>query len=279
MHDKLETNVVTVNNVAILSDNIENLSLELKREIDDLQIDKMEVSEDNKQTLKQVRASLNKKLTSFENDRKKIKEIVLQPVVQFEEIYKTKLKSLFESTIKQLDDKIYSIEKGQIQEFEDYAREYFDRKLQSNPISVANTYEDVKLKINLTSNNKKIREEIDRHFEKILSALTIIESHQYSSRLRVLWEKETQYDIGIALVKLTTQISEEQKYIQQNEVQEKQKENIQVEQQIQSTHIFNHIPQELFDFTLRISLTEDQLSLLTEFMESHYIEYEVQEHD
>jgi hypothetical protein len=271
-HD-LEKKVVVITDVAKLTDNIDNIVEEVKREITELNIDLMEVNEDNKQKLKQVRTTLNKKLTSFETDRKKIKEIVLQPVVEFESVYNIKLKSLIQDEIIKLDNKIQSIEKGQIQQLEDYGREYFARKLESMPISAANTFEDANLKINLSSNNKKIREDIDAHFDKISSALIIIQSHSHSSRLRVLWEKETHYDIGVALVKLTQQLNEEQQF---ESVHPQIKQDIKVET-FQHKTIESVIPEELYDFTLNITVSESQLELLTDFMSQHYIEFEVKQ--
>jgi len=132
------TNVVKPVTPTIIEDNIDDLVAEVKQEIAALNISKMEVSEDNKQTLKNTRADLNKRLLAFETERKRIKEIILQPYSDFELLYDSKLKKVILDAVKELDDKVKSIEEGQKKSFEDYAREYFNRKIESQPLRLAN---------------------------------------------------------------------------------------------------------------------------------------------
>jgi hypothetical protein len=271
----------------IIEDNIDDLVAQVKREIAALNINQMEVSEDNKQTLKNTRADLNKKLLAFETERKRIKEIVLQPYTDFESLYDIKLKKVILDAVKELDDKVKSIEEGQKKQNEDYAKEYFDRKLASQPIRLANKFSDVKVDISLSTNNKRIREAIDKHFEKVSSALFLIDSHEHAARLQVLWEKNG-YDIGVAMVKLSTSLLEEKKVKDEmpditsmypSQMTSKKTTVTQqafVEPKIEVSKV-ELVAEEAFEFKLNITVTETQLAALTIFMEEKDIIFELQE--
>lgn len=269
----------------VIDNNIDAIVEQVKADIKALNIGSMEVSTDNKQILKNTRSDLNKRLNEFETERKKIKDFILQPYNDFEIQYDTKLKKVILSAVKELDGKIKSFEEGQKKQFEDYGREYFDRKLISQPLTVANKFEDAKVDISLSTNNKKIREAIDAHFDKISSALTIINAHEHPARLQVLWEKNN-YDIGTAMVKLTTTLQEEKRLAEKlpdiNSMYPKQLiEAVEKKPVTKVLETFKKksqpIPEEVFEFTLTITLTETQLSALTNFMEDQDIIFELQE--
>lgn len=283
-----DTKVIKSFQLATIDNNIDSLVEEVKTEIANLNINNLVVSEDNKQTLKNVRAGLNKKLALFESERKKIKEFVMQPYNDFEKVYDNKLKTVINEAVKTLDDKIKSIEEGQKKQNEDYAKEYFARKLESNPIRLANKFEDAKVDLSLSTNNKKIREAIDAHFEKITNALIIIDAHEHKARLQLLWEKNN-YDIGTAIVKLTTDLLEEKK-IKDADVDFASMYPSEADRQVVSEAIKNLpekrkaafttkpiVVEEAFEFKLKITVTESQLANLTSFMEESDILYELNE--
>lgn len=286
--NEVATSVVKPLSPTIIDNNIDAIVEQVKNEIAALNIGSMEVSEDNKQTLKKTRADLNKRLAEFETERKKIKEIVLKPYSDFEILYDTKLKKVINDAVKDLDNKIKSIEEGQKKQNEDYAKEYFARKLESNPIRLANKFEDAKVDLSLSTNNKKIREAIDAHFEKITNALIIIDAHEHKARLQLLWEKNN-YDIGTAIVKLTSDLLEEKKIkdagvdfasMYPSDAQNKvTSENIKklVEKRKEVEPKKPLIVEEAFEFKLKITVTESQLAALTSFMEESDILYELNE--
>lgn len=273
-----ETNVVKPLQIATIDHNIDSLVEEIKNEIANLNIASMEVSEDNKQTLKNVRASLNKKLALFESERKKVKEFILQPYSEFEEEYKNKLKAVIDEAVNEVDQKVKSIETEQKIEKEQYAIEYWNKKIKAIPIEYGNNFNDLNLNITLTINKKKIREAIDFHFEKMNSAAIIINNHPHSARLRVLFEKDARYDIGVALTKLEEKLSLERQY-QTTVINELPKEmtvtKVPQQEEVKSQKQF----EEAFDFILKITVTEPELSSLVNFMKSNRILFEVNDVD
>ena len=273
-----ETRVVKPLQVSIIDNNIDSLVEEIKNEIANLNISSMEVSNKNKQTLKNVRASLNKRLALFESERKKVKEFVLQPYSDFEEEYKNKLKTIINEAVNEVDQKVKLIETEQKLDLEKYGIEYWKKKLEAIPIEFGSDFNDLGLKITLTINKKKIRQAIDHHFEKMKSAALIINSHPHSARLRVLFEKDANYDIGIALTKLEEKLSLERQY-QTTVINELPKEmtvtKVPQQEEIKSQKQF----EEAFDFVLKITVTEPELSSLVNFMKSNRILFEVNDVD
>ena len=276
MNEPNEIKVIESLQIATIDDRIVAIVDDIKNEIANLNIGSMVVSEENKQTLKNVRADLNKKLATFESERKKIKDFILQPYNDFESKYKTQLKSVIDEAINQVDEKVKIIEAEQKNELESYAREYFDRKLISNPLEFGNEFESVDLKITLTINKKKIREAIDFHFEKVSAASLIIANHPHSVRLRSIFMYESGFDIGIALTKLEKQLSREREY-QATVVNEIPKEMTVTKVPSVEEKISQPIMEELFDFKLKISVTETELKKLNDFLEKEGIIYELSE--
>lgn len=271
-----ETRVIKPFQIAKIDHNIDSIVEEINNEIANLNIGTMEVSEENKQTLKDVRAGLNKKLALFESERKKVKEFILKPYSDFEEDYKNKLKTVIEKAINEVDLKVKTIETGQKDQFKQYAEDYWNKKMLATPIEYGNKFEDLDLKISLTINNKKIREAIDFHFEKMTSAALIIKNHPLSVRLRVIFENEARYDIGLALTKLEEKLSKEREY-QAAVVNEIPKEMFVTKVPEVEEKVSQDTLEELFDFKLNISLTETELKKLTAFLEKEGIIYELSE--
>lgn len=273
-----ETNVIKSFQIATIDNNIDSIVNEIKTEIANLNIASMEVSEENKQNLKNVRASLNKKLALFESERKKVKDIILEPYNNFEEIYKTKLKTVIEDAVTEVDQKVKSIETEQKLELENYALEYWNKKIKAIPIQHGNNFNDLNLNITLTINKKKIREAIDFHFDKMNSAAIIINNHLHSARLRVLFENDARYDIGVALTKLEEKLSLERQY-QTTVINELPKEMIVTKVPLQEEKPLQKQFEEAFDFILKITVTESELSSLVNFMKSNKILFEVNDVD
>lgn len=273
-----ETTVIKPLQIATIDNNIDSIVIDIKNEIANLNISSMIVSEKNKQTLKDVRASLNKKLALFESERKKVKDFILQPYNDFEEEYKTKLKIVIDEAINEVDAKVKSIEEDQKLELKDYAVEYFERKLLAEPIEFANTFDQVDLKITLTLNKKKIREAVDFHFEKVNSASIIISNHPHSARLRTIFLYESGFDIGIALTKLEQQLSRERQY-QATVINEIPKDMTVTKVPIVEEKPLQKQFEETFDFALRITVTESELKDLVEFIKTRGIIFEVEDID
>lgn len=273
-----ETNVIKSFQVATIDNNIESIVNEIKTEIANLNIASMKVSEENKQNLKNVRASLNKKLALFESERKKVKDIILEPYNNFEEIYKIKLKTVIEDAVNEVDQKVKSIETEQKLELEKYALDYWNKKIKAIPIEYGNSFNNLNLNITLTLNKKKIREAIDFHFDKMNSAAIIINNHPHSARLRVLFENDAKYDIGVALTKLEEKLSLERQY-QTTVINELPKEMIVTKVPLQEEEKIQKQFEEAFDFILKITVTESELSSLVNFMKSNRIIFEVNDVD
>src|SRR5699024_6602037 len=85
-------------------------------------------TEENVKAIKQVRADLNKEFKEVETQRKAVKEQILAPYMQFEEVYKTYISEKYKSADTDLKQKIDSTEnelkKQKEQEIKDYFEEY-----------------------------------------------------------------------------------------------------------------------------------------------------------
>ena len=128
--------VIRITEVPTIRSSVDELALVVKKRIADLRIEEIEPTEENKKLLKATRANLNKEIKNYEEQRKKIKEILLKDYNVFEEEYKKKIKALYEETDKILKEAIDKIQREQDQELKDYALEYLNERLAVNDLSL-----------------------------------------------------------------------------------------------------------------------------------------------
>lgn len=274
----LKTEVAKPLQPTVIESTIETIVAKVTADIAALNIDKMEVSEENKQKIKQTRSKLAKDLKMYEDERKKIKNFVLEPYNEFEQVYNKDLKKILNEAIAKLDKKKNEIEDGQLAAKIEYGEDYFAKKLVSNPISEAADFDLVDVKMSINISNKKIREAIDAHFEKIESALLIIDQHAHPARLMAIWKTDAKFDIGVALTRLSTQLANEKKTAYRGEeiktiVPETPP---QPEPEKEEKPVVG-MPEEVYDFTLHITVTEDQLAGLSLYLEENNIEFSLDE--
>ena len=86
----------------------------------------MECTEENKQDIKKLRTSLSKQFTALEEKRKGVKNAILGPYNEFEQIYKECVTNIFKPADEQLKAKIAAVEDAQKKEKEEKALKYFN---------------------------------------------------------------------------------------------------------------------------------------------------------
>lgn len=254
--------------------------------IEALGIDKLEANEDNLALIKRTRADLTKDFAELENQRKTVKDIVLNDYNIFEDDYKKLIASPFkdaDAKLKSLsafvDDKILSLKIDGIVE-------YFK---EINTFDFVK-FEDMNLKIIKSKSDKVIKSEIDEYLANIKMSLTTIDT--LPNKERVLAKFQMHKDLNRAISETNLEVQREEQIKAQNaereriaaerkqqaEEQQKQRE-LQSQQQSEAIEVEametvkQFIPEpeqvvedKIYETTFTVRGTIEQLSKLKQFM-------------
>lgn len=271
--------VIRITEVPTIRSSVDELALVVKKRIADLRIEEIEPTEENKKLLKATRANLNKEIKNYEEQRKKIKEILLKDYNVFEEEYKKKIKALYEETDKILKEAIDKIQREQDQELKDYALEYLNERLAVNDPGVI---EFDKIKINY-ANKKQIRLSIDNYIDDILKSLNIIKTYgENEGRLYAIWLR-TNFNLVEAITQLNNDIAVEkqlEREIKEREAREALAREMYKVEEITTTEEaeedFVIEVEEVSNYSLTIKATPSQLEKLLEFLLTNDYDYDLE---
>jgi hypothetical protein len=286
--------IAILNNDVDITSKVDEIVVRVKTEIKALGLDKIPATEENKKLLKATRSKLNKDVKKYNEDIKAIDKLVNADLDILKEQYKTKIKVLYDLTDKELKDKIENITEIQLQVNKDYALEYYNNKLLAMPLRIGVAYVNVPWNFKFNSSKKSIRATVDVHFEKVETALNIIDNHEYKIQLEELWIRKD-FDLAEALIELASRITLAQKIIDQKEETRLEKEAKQAETRLQRGLVAVETPrpiietkvkdlttipkkvlatvEEITDYSFIIELTDTQLEAFVEYMTEREIEF------
>ena len=104
----MSKNLIIIKQLPQIEEHLKELSTEIDKKVESAK--SLVCTEENVKTIKQVRADLNKEFKEVEAQRKAVKEQILAPYMQFEEVYKTYISEKYKSADIDLKQKIDSTE-------------------------------------------------------------------------------------------------------------------------------------------------------------------------
>lgn len=169
--------LITVKQLPIIEQTLENLSKQIDERVSKA---KNIVSLNDDKVLsnsKKIRAELNKEFSELETARKNVKNEVMQPYIDFENIYKEKIANKYKEADIFFKNQINDIESNIKQEKADELQEYFNEYCISENISGVK-FDDLKIKINLSGSMKSYREKVKTALDNVKKDFEIINTIQ-----------------------------------------------------------------------------------------------------
>jgi len=153
-----------------------------------LNLDKQIATEDTVKTLKTLRSELNAEAKEFEEQRKFIKNAVLSPYDEFEAVYKTDIIEKYKAADLLLKDKINAFEMNVKTEKKNNLIAYFNEICAVECIDWL-SFDRLELDINLSTSEKKYKEQISEEIGRIKDDLSLIATDKYSAEILVEYKK------------------------------------------------------------------------------------------
>lgn len=237
-------------------------------------------TEESVKTIKEIRAELNKDYKEFENKRKLVKEQVLKPYNDFENVYKECISDKFRNADLILKGKIENVENELKSKKEKEIKEYFEEYKTANNIGFI-TYGQARINVTLSASMKSLKEQAKQFIDKIVDDLKLIETQEHKTEILV--EYKQTLNVSQAITSVTNRfkaIEEEKKKIEQEKELQKFVVDTAKDSDKYSEQIILNSPsveektEEILTLKFTVRGTRTKLRELKQFLESGGYDYE-----
>lgn len=237
-------------------------------------------TEESVKTIKEIRAELNKDYKEFEIKRKLVKEQVLKPYNDFENVYKECISDKFRNADIILKGKIDNVENELKSKKEKEIKEYFEEYKTANNIGFI-TYGQARINVTLSASMKSLKEQAKQFIDKIVDDLKLIETQEHKTEILV--EYKQTLNVSQAITSVTNRfkaIEEEKKKIEQEKELQKFVVDTAKESDKYSEQIILNSPsveekiEEILTLKFTVRGTRTKLRELKQFLESGGYDYE-----
>ena len=200
--------LIIVKQLPQIEEHLKDLSAEIDKKVENAK--GLVCTEESVKIVKQVRADLNKEFKELETQRKTVKEQILAPYMQFEEVYKTYISEKYKSAEIDLKQKIDITENTLKQQKEKEIKDYFEEYKTANNIDFV-TYKQANINVTLTASKKSLKEQAKKFIDEIVDDLKLIETQECKDEILVEYKQTLNVSRSIQNVANRHKLLEEEK--------------------------------------------------------------------
>ena len=275
MEEKKE--LIVVKQLPVIEEQLRSLSDEIDKKVS--RALSLVVSDETVKEVKKVRAELNADFKDLEHKRKSVKEQVMNPYLQFEEIYKKYVTEKFKYADEELKKKISMVETEQLNAKSKEIKDYFEEYKVSKNIDFI-TFENANINITLSASNKSLKEQAKEFIDKVSDDLALIDSQEHKEEILIEYKKSLNVSLAITTVvnrykeleelKKKQEVVEQQKQVEETTVA-KVEEVLSAPVQIETTN-----QDEVLEIAFKVRGSREKLKELVHFLNERGYEYEQQ---
>ena len=251
--------LIIVKQLPQIEEHLKELSTEIDKKVENAK--SLVCTEENVKAIKQVRADLNKEFKEVETQRKAVKEQILAPYMQFEEVYKTYISEKYKSADVDLKQKIDSTENELKAQKGQEIRDYFEEYKTANNIDFVN-FEQANINVTLTASKKSLKEQAKKFIDEIVDDLKLVETQDCKEEILVEYKQTLNISRAIQDVANRHKLLEEEKR-KQEELKSKQLEEAQRQAEISIKEQEIATKNALDNFVIEAPKVEEQEEILT----------------
>lgn len=274
--------LIVVKQLPQIEEHLKELSQDVDKKVENAK--SLVCTEENVKTIKQIRADLNKEFKEVEAQRKIVKEQILAPYMQFEEIYKTYISDKYKSADSDLKAKVDLVESELKTKKEQEIKEYFEEYKNANKVDFIE-YGQAKINVTLSASMKSLKEQAKAFIDKIVDDLKLIETQEHKAEILVEYKQSLNVSNAITTVTNRFKAIEKEKKKQLEKAQEEVEKSIKEQTEATKQAIENFTPNNnefkimptKKNLVIRLKITDKQEEQLKKFLELSNIEYESEE--
>lgn len=233
-------------------------------------------TEESVKTIKEIRADLNKDYKEFETQRKTVKEQVMKPYNDFENIYKEYISDKFKNADKELKEKIDNVENELKAKKEQEVKEYFEEYKITNNIDFV-TYEQARINVTLSASMKSLKEQVKMFIDRIVDDFNLIETQEHKAEILVEYKQTLNVSSAITIVANRFKAIEEEKKKQEEKIvtiESNENHEITKESYEQLETVFNKTEEKTYTITFTVTDNAVRLKQLKNFLLREGYQYE-----
>lgn len=251
--------LIIVKQLPQIEEHLKELSAEIDKKVESAK--SLVCTEESVKTIKQVRADLNKEFKELEMQRKNVKEQILAPYMQFEEVYKTYISEKYKSADVDLKTKIDNTENELKAQKEQEIKDYFEEYKTANNIDFVD-FKQANINVTLTASKKSLKEQAKKFIDEIVDDLKLIETQDCKEEILVEYKQTLNISRAIQDVANRHKLLEEEKR-KQEELKSKQLEETQRQAEISIKEQEIVTKEALNNFVIEAPKVEEQEEVLT----------------
>lgn len=182
----MSTDLIHVAQIPVIEQRLRSIKSEIERRVSEAK--SLACTPDTVISVKKTRSDLHKQFEEFEEQRKAVKALILEPLEAFESVYKECVSDLFKSADADLKAKIDDTESAIKSACEDGLREYFSELATAEHVEWL-TYERAGIVVDMTSAKqktpKKLREQITSFVTGVARGVEAISNMENADEIMV----------------------------------------------------------------------------------------------
>lgn len=286
--------LITIKQLPQIEEHLKELSIEIDKKVENAK--SLVCTEENVKAIKQIRADLNKEFKEVEQQRKTVKEKILESYMQFEGVYKTYISDKYKEADGELKNKIDTTEDELRARKEQEVRDYFEEYKQSLFIDFIK-FEDAKIKVGLSDSKTSLKKQVKDFIDRVNTDLATIMLQEHKEEILVEY-KQNGYVLSTAIstvinrIKAVEETKRKQEELKQKQLEEAQRmadENIKIqteatkqaldnfrvtEQEVLQAPTVEEKQEEILTLKFTVKGTRTKLKALKEFLVNGGYEYE-----
>lgn len=289
----MKNEIAVVEQLPKIIDKMEEIGAYLEKRLEELKLDDLICTEETRKGITDLRTSLKKEQTEFENQRKNIKNEIMAPYEEFNKIYDANIKSKYTNAITVLTEKITLVENTIRENTRTKMIEFFEEKRNANNIKPEwLSFDELNIKIGINQLTpkgelvKKVKDEINDAVDTIKTCIDTINSMQNKEEILVEYLKHKNLSLAIKDVndrhEILSQVKKDYEVVQEIQTQEEQvieKVNGVLEAPVEEQVTIDDFEEEekteeLFEAKFRVVTTRENLIHLVNFMKERGVNYE-----
>jgi len=195
-----KTNEIKLVQTPIIQHQLIAVGKQVDERLAELNLDKLIATEDTVSSLKKTRAELNKESKELNEDLKLAIAPATDVISEVKELFKVNVTEKYKNADDKLKDYIGSVEIKVKELKESNVKAYFQELCVSEEIDFL-TFENVGLEINLSTTEKKYKEQCNDFVIKVVDDLTLIKTQEFEVEIMVEYKRTLNVSNSIKTIK------------------------------------------------------------------------------
>lgn len=199
--------IIIVRQLPIIEERLKSISAEIKERVSEVL--SLECSDETVKEIKKARAELAKGYRELEAQRKAVKNKVLAPYEQFEQIYRECVTDIYAPADAELKSRIDEVENELKSKKREEVTKYFKEYAQSQGLDWL-TFEQANIQVSLSSSIKGLKTTATLFIDQVKSDLNLIDMQENREEVLVEYRKSLNLTNAMTTVKLRQQAIKEE---------------------------------------------------------------------